>query len=612
MEEIGSANTIRYPGTVFASLALILGVGMASGCGGGGGNGGGTVTNPPPPPQIKLVGISPYEVPNSGNNFVVAGASSFTLLAGGIGFTASSQILWNGTALTTTFGDASDLSAAVPAALVASPGTASITVHDSSLGVTSNALPFGVASAAAATAGVTQLITIGADGSPANNDSLVQPSISTSGRFVAFQSSATNLAPGPASGYQEIYERDTCIGAPTGCTPATIRISVTNDGTPVNFHSHDSAVSADGRYVAFDSAATNILENTSTCASPSECVFLRDTCTGVATACTPRTVLVSVNSNGNAAGGGSPSMSPNGRFIAFQSNVANLAGGAPGGYPITYLRDTCNGAPSGCTPATLLVSAASDGTPAGANSINEAVSANGGYVAFSSYAQNLGESNPNNEPGVFLRDTCVDVPGGCTPGTSKIDISTAGVMANDALSVGFGPALSGDGRIVAFSSQATNLVSPPLTVTGKVYMRDTCNGAAAGCSPTTILVSVANDGSLPNASQNNETMSSDGRFVAFASLASNLVPGDSFAANAWKDIFIRDTCYGATAGCMPSTVRVSVTSTPNFNTESNALSDYPVISGDGHYVVFLSSSTNLVSSVPGNGHWMVYLAKTGF
>jgi hypothetical protein len=125
-------------------------------------------------------------------------------------------------------------------------------------------------------------------------------------------------------------------------------------------------------------------------------------------------------------------------------------------------------------------------------------------------------------------------------------------------------------------------------------------------------VSVANDGSLPNASQNNETMSADGRYVAFASLASNLVPGDSFTANSWKDIFIRDTCYGAPAACTPSTVRASVTNSPSFNTESNAISDQPVIDGDGHYVVFLSASTNLVPGITGNGHVMVFLAKTGF
>ena len=125
------------------------------------------------------------------------------------------------------------------------------------------------------------------------------------------------------------------------------------------------------------------------------------------------------------------------------------------------------------------------------------------------------------------------------------------------------------------------------------------------------LASLANDGSVANQGSNNEAMSADGRFVAFASLASNLVPGDTFAPAVWKDIFVRDTCYNAPTGCVPSTVRVTVTNTPNPQTESNAISDYPAISADGHYIVFLSAATNFLPGVTGNGHTMVYLAKTG-
>jgi hypothetical protein len=89
------------------------------------------------------------------------------------------------------------------------------------------------------------------------------------------------------------------------------------------------------------------------------------------------------------------------------------------------------------------------------------------------------------------------------------------------------------------------------------------------------------------------------------------VPGDSETAGGFKDIFVRDTCFGVASGCNPSTVRVSVTNTPNPATQANDISDYPAISGDGHYAVFLSAATNLV---PGgtNGHGMVFLAKTGF
>jgi hypothetical protein len=146
---------------------------------------------------------------------------------------------------------------------------------------------------------------------------------------------------------------------------------------------------------------------------------------------------------------------------------------------------------------------------------------------------------------------------------------------------------------------------------GNVYLRDTCNGTTTPCTPSTVIASLGNDGSIANASQDNTSISATGRFVAFASLASNLVPGDTFAANGWKDIFVRDTCFGAPAGCTPNTVRVSVGNATGFAVQSNGTNDYPLISGDGHYVVFLSASTNYLSA-PGNGYDMVFLAKTGF
>jgi len=107
-------------------------------------------------------------------------------------------------------------------------------------------------------------------------------------------------------------------------------------------------------------------------------------------------------------------------------------------------------------------------------------------------------------------------------------------------------------------------------------------------------------------------MTPNGRFFAFDSLASNLVPGDTFPPGGFKDVFVRDTCYGVVSGCTTSTVRVSVTNTPNPETQADSTSGFPAISADGRYVVFLSQATNLAPGVTGNGHTMVYLAKTGF
>lgn len=337
-------------GSTIVALAFgLVGLGM-TGCGAGTtGNKGGTT----PPPSLTLTQVGPYNATLEGSNWVVAGVPGFTLLATGTGFTSASVIEWNGSALPTQFGSSTGLAATVTAAMVSTPGTAKIAVNDPATAATTTSLPFGIASPAAATAGVTAMITVAPDGTPANDNSLVAPAISATGRYVSFQSAATNLGAGVTSAYQQIYERDTCIGAPTGCTPTTISISVTYDGSPVDGPSLISSVSGDGRYVAFDSSASNILnfpEAPALCYAyaGAACVYVRDTCVSAQAGCSPTTTLVSTLVNGDPAGGGYPSISSDGRFVSF-----NSTGTGPGTNNI-YVRDTCNGAPAGCLPITSL------------------------------------------------------------------------------------------------------------------------------------------------------------------------------------------------------------------------------------------------------------------
>jgi hypothetical protein len=546
----------------------------------------------------------------SGGNWVVAGEGGFTLLANGTGFTPTSVIQWNGAPLTTQIGTATDINAPVSAAMIAQPGTVSITVHDTASGTTTAALPFGIASPAAATAGVVALITVAPDGTPANNNSLVAPSISATGRYVSFQSSATNLGAGVASGNQQIYERDTCIGAPAGCVPSTIPISVTYNGNPVDDGSLDSSVSGDGRYVAFDSRGTNMTESEpSFCYTPlgNSCAYLRDTCIGAPSGCIPSTILISSLPGGEPADGGVPTLSPDGRYVGYSST------GTSPGINEVYITDTCNGASVPCTMSTSLVSQSTSGAPAEVLSGLQTVSAGGRYVAFLSGAKNLVSTTLNaGDPDLFLRDTCYGAPTGCVPTTWQGDVSTAGAPANGgALDNSSSQPISSDGRFLSFSTLATNLVTQNVNGFANVYLRDTCNDATPPCTPSTVLASLGNDGSIANAGQNHTSISATGRFIAFASLATNLVPGDTFPINGWKDIFVRDTCFGAPNGCTPSTVRVSVGNATGFAVQSNGINDYPQISKDGHYVVFLSASTNYLAT-PGNGYDMVFLAKTGF
>jgi hypothetical protein len=596
---------------VLAGLAVGMIQSLAlSGCNGGMGGG-----SPPPPPIISLRSVIANYPANSTLNlpFAIAGQGAFTLLVNGTGFSSSSVAEWNGSPLPTTPGDSTDMAASVSSSLIAAPGLVTITVADPSSGVTSNAKPFGVASPAAVTAGVIALITVAPDGTLANGDSLVGPSINATGRYVAFQSNATNLAPGPASGFQEIYERDTCIGAPQGCAPSTTRITVTSDGSTVNAHSRLSSISADGRFVAFDSQATNILPGTSACGGLSSCVFLRDTCIGALAGCAPTTTTISVTASGMATGGGAPSNSANGRFVDFASQSANIVSGETSSLGDVFLRDTCNAAPPACSLGSIVVSVPSVGGQGnGASNFPPATDPSGRFVAFESYATNLvpGETIV---PGVFFRDTCVGAPAPCTPKISRMDVAIGGTQPNNTAFTAT-PAISSDGRLVAFGSGATNLVSTNVQGQANLYIRDTCAGAPAGCASGTSLVSQANDGSPANCGSPSQglSMSADGRFVAFDSIATNLTPDDPFSACGFEDIFVRDTCFGAASGCKPSTVRVSVANVPNPGISANATSGYPAISSDGHYVVFLSPATNLLPGIIGNGHEMVFLAKTGF
>ena len=543
-------------------------------------------------------------------SYVVAGTADISFFANGSGFSSSSIVEWNGTPLPTAFNTTEILTVQISSALIAKPGTAQITVKDSSANATSKPLQFGIASPAAATAGVIGLITIASDGTPANGDSLVLPSISATGRYVAFQSRATNLAPGPASGFQEIYERDTCIGAPAGCTPSTIRVTVTYDGSPANFHSLRSGISANGRYVAFESEATNILPNTSDCKAA--CVFLRDTCIGAASGCVPNTSAVSVDMNGNIVRGGGTFITPDGRYVVFGSVAPNIAAGETSGIGDIYIRDTCNGASSGCVASTTLISASYNGSSRDGFSGPSAVSSTGRYVAFQSWATNI-TSNESVVPGNFWRDTCIGASS-CVPKTIRADVTSNNAQPNNVVSNGAVPALTSDGRLVAFSSTATNLVSTNVAGNADAYVRDTCTAAISGCAPTTILVSLANDGTIGNCQSPSQSLAttSNGRYIAFDSTSSNLVPGDTFPACGWEDVFVRDTCFGVTSGCTPSTVRVSIANTPNPETQADGISGLLAMSADGHYVVFISAATNLAPGVTGNGHSMVYLAKTGF
>jgi len=193
------------------------------------------------------------------------------------------------------------------------------------------------------------------------------PALSQDGRYVAFSAQENEIT--------QIMVRDTCLGVQNGCTAGTKLISVASDNTPGNADSHTPVISADGRYIAFSSAATNLLEG----APAGRQVYLRDTCAGASTTCKAATSLVSTDPGGALNGTESifPSISSSGRYIVFLAVTpsqepakgklpAAAAASTNSGLRQVFLRDTCLGA-TNCTPKTTRISISPGDTPANTN-----------------------------------------------------------------------------------------------------------------------------------------------------------------------------------------------------------------------------------------------------
>ena len=330
------------------------------------------------------------------------------------------------------------------------------------------------------------LVSVATDGFPADDDS-ASPSISADGRFVAFQSFASNLMPGATLGVSHIYLHNRQTGG-------TTLVSVGPDGSPADDDSTSPSISTDGRFVAFQSFASNLVPGITLGMSH---IYVHDRQTG-------STRLVSVSPDGSPADDDStsPSISADGRFVAFQSFASNLAPGATVGISHIYVHDRQTG-------MIKLASVASGGSAADDDSASPSVSADGRFLAFQSFAASLTPGGTVGATNVFVHDRQSGVTGWVGGGSS--------------------PAFSADGRFVAFQSLDPHGVPSVL-----VYDRQT---------ETTVRVSVSSDGSPADDDSTSPTISADGRFVAFQSLAANMTPG---ATLGMSHVFIHDRQAGET------------------------------------------------------------------
>jgi Tol biopolymer transport system component len=390
----------------------------------------------------------------------------------------------------------------------------------------------------------------GASGNPCSGCSSNLPiSISATGRFVAFSDNAPNLVKDKRSYFYDVYVRDRVRGE-------TTRVSLSSAGAEANGDSGYPSISANGRFVAFASFASNLVPGDTNHRFD---VFVRDLKRG-------KTTRVGVSSAGAEANDGSiwlPAISDNGRFVAFFSRSTNLVPNDHNGIADFFVRDLKRGE---TTRVSVSSAGAEQNRGPGAEELGivPAISANGRFVAFFSASTNLVEGDHNGTDDIFVRDRKLGE-------TTRVSVSSTGEEANG--SSLFYPSISATGRFVAFTSYASNLVAGDENGHAEdVFVRDRRRGE------TTRVRENNRSGSLYSGIP---SISDNGRFVAFESPAPDLVKGDR---NGHVDVFLRDRKRGET----------TLLSVSSEGEQGNSESSFPVISANGRFVAFSSLASSLV------------------
>ena len=389
-------------------------------------------------------------------------ASVVTLLdvtaASGTTFTPDTVVNWNGSPRPTTFVSATELQAAITYADIAMPGSVSVTVSNSasisasfSFGLTPPAsLPVPSISSLSPSNAVA--------GGPAFTLSVYGWNMLPCSTVQWNNTAPTTTFTSPNGLTASISAADIAAAAidqvtvntppPSGCTPSTtVTCGGTSNSSAFTVHTPvagvvrpAASIQATGTEVTTGAApllalhlmssnqryAVHVLASTdgiTEVAGSTQNIFVQDTCAGAPAGCVPSEKLVSVGVGGNPSDDNSfsPSISADGRYVAFLSSARNLVDGDTNGVTDVFVRDTCAGAAAGCAPSTQRVSVANDGTQAGGPSTSATVSADGRYVTFESSANNLGSPSASpSSPGFFLRDTCAGAGAACVPSTATL------------------------------------------------------------------------------------------------------------------------------------------------------------------------------------------------
>jgi Tol biopolymer transport system component len=395
------------------------------------------------------------------------------------------------------------------------------------------------------------LVSAGAGGSSGNGAS-GEGAITPNGRYVAFVTTARNLIANDLNlSAGDVILRDVRDGV-------TTLVSVNRFGTGTgNGASHDPSVSENGRWVVFTSAAEDLVGND---ANGVEDVFVRDLTLG--------TTLVSVRQDGSGSAtgaSGSASISSNGRWVSFSSVAEDLVASDGNGQEDVFVRDLQTG-------MTTLVSIDRQGSSSGTGrSFGPVLTPGGRTVAFVSNANDLVADDENAANDVFLRDLNAGT-------TTIVSISRDGTGGGKGDS--WGPIVSPNGRYVAFTSVARDMVTADRNHSSDVFLRDLRQG-------TTTLVSVSKSGKrTANGASVALAVASSGRYVLFTSRAPNLGGGDR---NETDDVFLRDLRDGVT----------QIVSVNANGRSANGPSSAGTLSSDGRYALFASTATDLVQTPVG-------------
>lgn len=346
-------------------------------------------------------------------------------------------------------------------------------------------------------AGVTELVSVDSAENLANGASSLS-SINADGTLVAFVSYATNLVAGDTNGVSDVFVRDRTAGT-------TERVSLDTSGGEGNGDCANAAISTyDGRYVTFDSDADNLVAGDT---NGDRDVFLHDRWTGV-------TTRISVDSGGVEGNGNSyvPTISEQGRYIAFMSAASNLVAGDTNGENDVFLHDFLTG-------TTTRVSVDSAGNQGNNWSQLPSISGNGENIAFNSFASNLVTGDTNGQGDIFVHNRVFGT-------TERVSISSGGVQGDYSSGT---PHISSQGLRVAFTSFATNLVADDANGYTDAFVHDRVTGE-------TIRVSTDADDNQADSRSFFPTLDLTGDSVAFHSYATNLVAAGDF--NGFTDVYL--------------------------------------------------------------------------